>query len=147
MSDVGDAKVNVKYRKLSDKQRLLWVLPTGLVVAFSVFGFLAANGKFDVGSNFGVCGFYQKYQMPCPSCGMSRAVIELYKGDLVGSVKEQPAAIVLIILAVGVSILGLVTAFKGVSLVLVERIKLKYIVFFVIIIVIAGWVWRLVMEM
>jgi len=122
-------------------------LPAAVFIFFSIFAFLAGQGRFDVGRYAGVCGFYQKYQRPCPGCGMSRAVIELYKGDIGGAIYEQPAAVVFVVMGFAWAGAGLIAAARGKRLRLAERIKLKYIVLLILTVLLAGWAWRWIIDL
>ncbi|OHB58262.1 MAG: hypothetical protein A2Y07_03975 [Planctomycetes bacterium GWF2_50_10] len=133
--------------KLGFNGRVLWVLPAAGFVLFSIFAFLAARGGFEVGRYAGVCGFYQKYQRPCPGCGMSRAVIELYKGNVGGAIYEQPAAVVFVVMGFIWAVAGLIAVVRGKRLGLAERIKLKYIVLLILTVLLAGWAWRWIIDL
>lgn len=47
------------------------------------------------GEGFVICLFRRLSGIPCPGCGLTRAFLHLLGGDLVGSLRLHPAALVL----------------------------------------------------
>ena len=53
---------------------------------------------------FGVCIFKHITGIPCPSCGATRAVMLLMRGDVIGSILTNPIGILLAIAMLGIPI-------------------------------------------
>lgn len=51
---------------------------------------IVAIGLSFLNLNESMCIFYNKYHIPCPACGTTRAYISLLKGDLIASFKNHP---------------------------------------------------------
>jgi hypothetical protein len=77
---------------LSSRQRLRAALAGLAVAGLLVWLFLAQRLGYDVGSMFGPCGFKQRYGLPCPTCGMTTAVLAFTRGEVVDAFEIQPAA-------------------------------------------------------
>jgi hypothetical protein len=64
--------------------------------------------------------FYQKYLgIPCPGCGMQRSLIELFRGDLIESLRLYPALIPIIAM-MGYLLLHLVFRFQKGGIILLR---------------------------
>ena len=60
-------------------------------------------------SHMGTCSFHEQTQLGCPGCGLQRAIIALFKGDLLESLVLFPALFPLLVMF---SFLGLHLIFK-----------------------------------
>jgi hypothetical protein len=130
--------------RISARSRLL----AGLVflVGLGSAGLLhwaAVNNRINMESLIGPCGFKQKYELPCPSCGMTTAVIEFSRGDVLNAFYIQPAAAFMCCAAVIVVMFSFVMAAFGTDFGLIgcltEQIKIRHIVLAAIVIVCGGW--------
>jgi len=76
----------------SRRQRLAaaWVF-LGIAGLFASL-YLAQRLGFDFGTLFGPCGFKQRHGLPCPTCGMTTAVLAFARGQIVRAFYVQPAA-------------------------------------------------------
>ncbi len=89
------------------------------------------------------CGFKQKYDLPCPTCGMITSAAAFAQGKIFESFYIQPAcALLCSVLAVS-AFLALFIAVFGVYFGFIKRffaeVKIKYIILALIIIIAAGW--------
>jgi hypothetical protein len=134
--DISCSK-NSAQTRLSTGQRMLTgaILPA---VAF-VFAFLrfAAIHKW-VFYPF-PCGFRARFGLPCPTCGMTTAVLAFSRGDILQSFYIQPAAAMLCCILIATGIGGMTMAIFGTDWGLVRSIKLKYIIVVFIVLVGGGW--------
>ena len=89
------------------------------------------------------CGFKQRYNLPCPTCGMTTAVIAFSHGHINDAFYAQPAAVFFCCLAIVIAFFAFIVAVFGVYSPLVERrlasLKLRYILAALFLIFAAGW--------
>lgn len=104
-----------------------------------VFVRAAATGKIDLLKLTGVCGFKDEYGLPCPTCGMTTAFLEFSKGHILTAFWAQPAGAVFFCMVAAAGVWTGVRAVRGVESGLVKKLKLKYIIGAIGLIVLAGW--------
>ncbi len=89
------------------------------------------------------CGFRQKYNLPCPGCGITTSAVTFAAGKILKSFYIQPAAAFLCCVLVAVSFLAFLVAVFGIYFRFLDRffaeVKVKYIILALIIIIAAGW--------
>ena len=116
-----------------------------LLVVVTLFGSLrlVVYYKINIGRAFGLCGFKQRYGLPCPACGMSTSAVAFAQGKIFESFYIQPAAALLCSVAVVSAFLAFLIAVFGVYFSFLKRffceVKVKYIILALIIIIAAGW--------
>jgi hypothetical protein len=124
-------------------QRMAAAIVCLAVVGF--FGFFALAGHYgvDMGRWLGYCGFKQRYGLPCPTCGMTTAVLTFAQGKILEAFYIQPACALLCSVLVVISLLAFVTAVFGVYFRFIERffseVKVRHIILALLIIIAAGW--------
>jgi len=127
----------------SFRQRIIAAIVCLVVAAYFAFFALAGHFNIDIGRHLGYCGFKQRTNLPCPSCGMTRATLAFAQGRIRQAFDTQPAAGLLYCVAVVGAALALFIAVSGLYLRLVERffaeVKVRYIIVAVVIILAAGW--------
>jgi hypothetical protein len=107
------------------------------------FGLFAVAGHYKIPLWPYPCGFRQRYNLPCPTCGMTTSIKAFAQGKIFESFYIQPAAALLCsVLAVSASF-SLFIAVSGIYFDFLNRffdeIKIKYVVLALIIIVAIGW--------
>jgi len=128
-------------RRATSRQRGI----SGVVflVLFVFFGLLAIGAHYKIVRWPFPCGFKQKYDLPCPSCGMTTSVVAFAQGRIFESFYIQPAAAFLCSVLVVTAILSFLILVFGVYFVFLERffneVKVKHIILAVLIIIVAGW--------
>ena len=128
-------------RRATSRQRGI----SGVVflVLFVFFGLLAIGAHYKIVRWPFPCGFKQKYDLPCPSCGMTTSVVAFAQGRIFESFYIQPAAAFLCSVLVVTAILSFLILVFGVYFVFLERFfnegKVKHIILAVLIIIVAGW--------
>ncbi len=113
-----------------------------LVLAAS-FGLFALAGHYKIALWPLPCGFRQKYNLPCPTCGMTTSVTAFAQGKILESFYIQPAAALLCCVLVVTAVLSLFIAVFGVYFSFLNRffteVKIRYIILALIVIIAAGW--------
>lgn len=103
-----------KKRVLSPGLRLA---AAGLFLVISAgFGLLWASGQgyIELSRWLGVCGFKQRFGLPCPGCGWTHAAQRFVQGHPVEAFVIQPAATLFCVFAVTAAILALHYAIFGI---------------------------------
>lgn len=92
---------------------------------------------------FGVCGFKQRYGLPCPGCYMTHSAQAFVQGRIFESFYIQPAAAVFCCGFAAVGIFALLMAIIGVKYTVLDRDfvsrLLKYVLIAVVILILGGW--------
>ena len=109
----------------------------------ALFGLLKLAAHYNIPLWSYPCGFKQSTGLPCPTCGMTTAVVAFAGGKIFKAFYIQPAgALFCCILVIG-ALLALLTAVFGVYLDFLKRffteVKVRYVILGVIIIIAAGW--------
>ncbi len=118
------------------------------IVCLAVVGFfglfaLAGHYNINMGRWLGYCGFKQRYGLPCPTCGMTTAVLAFAQGKIFEAFYIQPTCALLCCVLVVIALLAFVTAVLGVYFRFLEHffadVKVRYIILALIVIIAAGW--------
>ena len=96
-----------------------------------------------------VCFFKNLTHLPCPSCGTTRAIILLLKGNFIGSMEMNPLGLIIFCVMVAIPFIILYDLFKKENFILnfSQKINMLFsqkkiaIPFFTFIII--NWVWNL----
>ena len=96
------------YYKAQTEDRL-WFLAVFIVIS-GILGLFYLLTKGDINlCSYGGCAFERNYGLPCPTCGMTRALTAFMQGEIIRSLVLQPAA------GVGCIVLGLTAFFSLLS--------------------------------
>jgi hypothetical protein len=144
-----DKQPNPSQTALSSRQRLRAALAGLAIAGLLVWLFLAQRLGCDVGSMFGPCGFKQRYGLPCPTCGMTTAVLAFTRAEVVQAFEIQPAAALVCAALVASAAICLTVALQGrvplqISRVL-ARMKVSRVLICIGLIGATGWavtLWR-----
>ena len=113
-----------------------------LVGLFGLF-WLGASGRIDMGRWLGPCGFKQKYDLPCPTCGITTSAFAFLQGKIIEAFYIQPAGALLCCVLVVSTFLAFIVAVFGVYFRFLRRffaeVKIKYIILALVIIIAVGW--------
>lgn len=113
-----------------------------LVLAAS-FGLFALAGHYKIALWPFPCGFKQRYNLPCPTCGVTTSVIAFAQGKILESFYIQPAAALLCCVLAVSAFLAFFIAVFGVYFDFLNRffskVKIKYTILALIVIIAAGW--------
>jgi hypothetical protein len=143
MKESKQAENSGIFLKATPKQRSKAGFVLAGIVLFFAFAGLAGAKVIDLDKLFGPCGFKQRYNLPCPTCGMTTSAVEFAKGNVFNAVYIQPAAGVLCWFAVIAAVLAFITIvfglyFRFISL-LIETLKIKYTILVLLIVIAGGW--------
>lgn len=117
------------------------------ILGFSwVYLFLTNN---EINKNFVVCIFKQTTSLPCPSCGVTRSVISLAKGQIYNAILINPLGILvasLMLLLPLLFIFDIITKEKTLYkfFLKIERIKNKpKIIITLFLLILFNWIWNI----
>lgn len=127
----------------SPRQRIIAAMVClAVLVYFGAFA-LVAHYQVDMGRHLGYCGFKQRTNLPCPSCGMTTATLAFAQGNIAKAFYIQPAAGLLYCATVLAGGLAFFVAVFGVYFDFIKRffaeIKIRYVILALIIILASGW--------
>lgn len=118
-----------------------WILIIGLGICALLV--LAAMGTVDLSRYLGLCGMKMRYGLPCPTCGVTTAVLAFFRGDIFGAFYIQPAGALLCVAIAITVFLAFITAVFGVYFAFLKglagRIKAWQVVVAVIVILGSAW--------
>jgi hypothetical protein len=132
--------------RASPRQRLAAAAVFGAIVALFAIFWLAAHFKIAIWPF--ACGFKQQYGLPCPTCGMTTAVLAFAHGQVLKALYTQPAAALLCCFLVLTAFFAFLTAVFGVYLSafvgLAGKLRIKFVLLVLLIVLAAGWAVTLV---
>ncbi len=127
--------------RASSNQRLI---AAGVFLSLAAFfGFFALVGHYKISLWPYPCGFQQRYNLPCPTCGVTTSVKAFAQGKVLNSFYIQPAAAFLCCVLVISAFLALFIAVSGINFSFInhffDKANIKYAVLALIVIVAVGW--------
>lgn len=124
-----------------------------LLACFSGYLYLFYTSHYSEDGQLSVCMIKNATGYPCPSCGTTRAVQALYKGDLIGSIKFNPfglivsSAMLFLPFWIGFDLatkrISFYTAYNKMEAIL----KQKKVAIPLIILVVLNWIWNIYKEL
>lgn len=116
--------------RASSRQRLIAAVVFLAMAAF--FGLFALIGHYKICPWPFPCGFKQRCNLPCPTCGVTTSVIAFAQGKIFDSFYIQPAAALLCCVLAVSAVFALFIAIFGIYFSFLNRffteIKIKYII-------------------
>lgn len=88
---------------------LLWLL----CLLGAVWLYYVANQASHLNTSFTPCIIKNITSLPCPSCGVSRAIVLVFEGNIMAAIKTNPLVIVVVPLIICMPVLLLFDAFTG----------------------------------
>ena len=131
-----------------NRNRLYLFLFMACVVGFIWLAITYNQGSSNTGKP-GVCLFKRLTNIPCPSCGSTRSVLSLLKGDITGAVMSNPLGIILLILLVltPIWIFCDLVGKKSTLFIFYNRseyfLRRKWVASSAILIVLLNWIWNI----
>lgn len=108
-----------------------------------IFLWICAEGYFKPEFVFGVCGFKQRFQLPCPGCGITHSAMQFVTGHIFRSFYIQPAGAALCIFSLAAAVFTFVVAVFGRDFGLIDKIKwqsaMRWLIISAIIVFGCGW--------
>jgi hypothetical protein len=130
------------FTRASARQRLI-----AAIVFFAIAGSFAAIwlvAHYNITLYSFPCGFKQRFGLPCPTCGMTHAVLYFAQGRIIRSFCVQPAAALFCTLAVVTAFFAFLVAGFGIYSTALKRrllsLRLRIIIAALVLVLIAGWV-------
>ena len=144
-----DQQVNVRnQQKLSVAGRLIAGGIFAAIAAGFVLLWASANGHVNLGYWFGVCGFKQRFGLPCPGCGWTHAVEMFVTGHPLKALILQPAAGVFCVVFLLIAVVALHCAVFGIDSPFLQRVFCPKSVVFLFVaacfIIVVGWMGNLI---
>jgi hypothetical protein len=90
----------------------------------------------------GGCAFERNFGLPCPTCGMTRAIIAFMEGKIIKAFYIQPAGAAICLVLIWTAFFSLLSACLGVNFFFLPPVRLwrlKHILLAIIIILAGGW--------
>ena len=137
-----------KHKKLSLAAR--FAAGGVFLVILAVFYLLRASSKGDVNMSywFGVCGFKQRFGLPCPGCGWTHAAEMFVTGHFLQAFSTQPAAGFFCVVFSLTAIFALHCAVFGINSRLLQRIFSSkggsVLLVAACVVILAGWLVNLI---
>jgi len=134
----------IKKEKLSPRARVT----AGIVFCAAMAGMavLWASGKgyIHLGPLLGVCGFKQRFGLPCPGCGWTHAGQAFFTGHIWEALLIQPAAWVFCVVLVFVALFTLHCAVFGIDFGFLRRLfkstsGISILFISAVVVILAGW--------
>ena len=123
------------------------------IVLVSILGifcllWLSIADKIDLSYWFGVCGFKQKFGLPCPGCYITTSAKLFAQGQILESLYIQPAGAFFCLMLVTGAVFALLTSCFGVDFRFLHRRLswrlIKYFIILIVLILLGGWTVTLV---
>ena len=131
----------LKVSVATTRQRLIAGIILTSVAGFFIISLLAAHGKFTVWPF--PCSFKQRYNLPCPTCGMTTAVLAFVRGKIFDAFLIQPAAALMCAVLGICGFLAFIAACFGVYFSFLtrffEEVRIRHIVLAMIFVLAASW--------
>ena len=143
MQERQQGKTGEVLRRPTAKERTIaGVIGAGIFGLFGVLWLLQRVG-FDFSLLFPPCGLKMRTGWPCPTCGMTTAVLAFARGEVLTAFYVQPAAAFLCGVLVAVAFFALLAGVFGVYFSFLDRLltelRLWHVIIGLLVILAAGW--------
>jgi len=134
-------------QKLSARVRIVYALISLAIAGAFALLWAAESGYIELRMVLGVCGFKQRFGLPCPGCGWTHAAQAFVTRRFVEAFLTQPAAAFFCVLAAVTAFFSLLFAVFGVDFGLPKRIFTQagtgLLLIAAAVIVVVGWIFTL----
>jgi len=127
--------------KSTPEDRVTFLAVFVIIALFFVLFYLVNEGFVNLGPAGG-CAFERNFGLPCPTCGMTRAISAFMEGKIIKAFYIQPAAAAGCIILIWTAFFSLLSACSGVNFSFLPPVRmwqLRYILLATLIILAAGW--------
>lgn len=132
-----------KKEKLSARARIIAAVIFFVITAGAVILWAAAKGYINLGPWVGVCGFKQRFGLPCPGCGWTHAGQAFFTGHILDAFRIQPAAGFFCVVAVLAALFALHCALFGIDFGFLQYLfrsaGISILLISAIVVIMAGW--------
>ena len=134
----------LKREKLSPKARIIAGIVFCVIIAGAVCLWASAKGYVRLGPLLGVCGFKQRFGLPCPGCGWTHAGRAFFTGHILEAFWIQPAATVFCVVVVFVAIFALHCTVFGIDFGFLKRLfnsasGISILLLSAVVVILGGW--------
>lgn len=137
-----------KKPRLSRRGRLIAVVVFIAIAAGAAILWASGMGFFSLKPVFGVCGFKQRFDLPCPGCGWTHAGEAFFTGHVIEAFRIQPAAAFFSLVSVAAAIFALHCALFGIDFGLLQYVSttsgISILLISAIGVILGGWVVNLI---
>lgn len=135
---------SVKKEKLSPRARVVAGCVFCVIMAGIAVLWAAAKGYIQLGPLLGVCGFEQRFGLPCPGCGWTHAGQAFFTGHILEAFYIQPAAGIFCVVLVFVVVFALHCAVFGINFGFLKRLfkstsGISILFISAVVVILAGW--------
>ena len=136
--------ISGKKQKLSAGARLFAAGLFCAIMAGVVVLWAASKGHINLKFWLGICGFKQRFGLPCPGCGWTHAAQAFFTGHICQAFVIQPAAAFFCIVAVLTAVFALHCAVFGINFGFLKSLfgsskGLGIVLISAIVVILAGW--------
>ncbi|MBN1815749.1 MAG: DUF2752 domain-containing protein [Sedimentisphaerales bacterium] len=129
--------------RVSLRGRILAGLVFGVVLSMFIVLHMAATGRIDMTDWFGICGFKQKYGLPCAGCYWTTSAMLYARGRILSAFVAQPAAAFFCTVLLITAFFALLIAIWGVNFRFLHpplrTWLIQYGIAIAVIVILAGW--------
>ena len=137
-----------KHQKLSLTARFVGVAVFLVIIAGFYLLRVSSKGGVNLSYWFGVCGFKQRFGLPCPGCGWTHAAEMFVAGHFLQAFTIQPAAAFFCVVLSLAAIFALHCAVFGINSRLLQRIFSSkggsVLLIAACVVILAGWLVNLI---
>lgn len=130
-------------------ERKFYLLITVLLLVGYIWTGYALRNQLVAGNNTQVCLFKNVTGIPCPSCGSTRSVVALLKGEIYEAVYLNPFGLILLLGMAFLPFMLLADLFNKkltlyhLYLRSIQRINNKRMAWVLILLVMLNWIWNI----
>jgi len=130
------------------RNKLYVLLSTACLIGF-VWLFITYTRSVTDGDTLGICLFKQLTGIPCPSCGSTRSVLSLLRGDVTGALIWNPFGFILIsilLISPGWVLYDVITQKQSLLNFYKKSeqfLRRKWVLFMAIGLVLLNWIWNI----
>lgn len=130
------------------KNKLYTLLAIACFLGYAYLGFSAFMG-FRQSTGFHPCIFRNVTSYPCPSCGTTRSVVAVFKGEWCAALMTNPLGIIVALAMIIIPVLLLYDTIRGTSVLFKlyrkteQIVRIRWVAALLIVLLLANWIWNL----